>query len=155
MGTVGEMNICLLSFRKYLVMKSVQLILISLFIIIGCGAPEKPIQNEAGIELNDGGKWKISEEMTPFIKEEEKLLETYIDGGDEDFKLLAEKLKENNSAIIANCKMKGKAHDELHKWLLPHIALVKELNNAESVKKSETVISDLQESFQTFNHFFE
>ena len=33
--------------------------------------------------------------------------------------------------------MKGKAHDELHKWLLPYIDLVKELSEAKDETEAE------------------
>lgn len=51
--------------------------------------------------------------------------------------------------------MKGKAHDELHKWLLPYIDLVKEFSES----KDETTLNEqfqkIQTSFTTFNQYFQ
>lgn len=47
--------------------------------------------------------------------------------------------------------MKGEAHDELHKWLLPYIELVDHF----SKDKSNENLAKIQESFTTFNQYFQ
>ena len=47
--------------------------------------------------------------------------------------------------------MKGQAHDELHKWLLPYIDLVE----AFSTDKSADNFTAIQNSFSTFNTYFQ
>lgn len=47
--------------------------------------------------------------------------------------------------------MKGQAHDELHKWLLPYIELVDDF----SKDKSNENLAKIQESFTTFNQYFQ
>ncbi|MBK8111874.1 MAG: hypothetical protein IPO65_01705 [Saprospiraceae bacterium] len=51
--------------------------------------------------------------------------------------------------------MKGKAHDELHKWLLPYIDLVKELSAAKNETEATKQFENIQISFTTFNQFFQ
>ena len=52
--------------------------------------------------------------------------------------------------------MKGQSHDELHKWLLPHIKLIKELETAESgATPPQAVIAQLRASFQSYNTYFQ
>lgn len=50
--------------------------------------------------------------------------------------------------------MKGKSHDELHKWLHPHMTLVAELKSAENPAAAEGIISDLKSSFETYHAYF-
>ncbi|MBK9047964.1 MAG: hypothetical protein IPL74_15190 [Bacteroidetes bacterium] len=51
--------------------------------------------------------------------------------------------------------MKGKAHDELHKWLLPYIDLVKELSEAKDETEAAKQFENIQTSFTTFNQYFQ
>lgn len=50
--------------------------------------------------------------------------------------------------------MKGKAHDELHKWLLPYIELVDALTASKNADESVKYVSQIQTSFNTFNQYF-
>lgn len=104
------------------------------------------------IELNKGEKWKINEEMTPFILNSENLLSQY---NESEYKSLAEELAKQNQLLINSCTMDGKSHDELHKWLHPHLELVTKLTNAENEQEAKEVINELKQSFKTFETYFE
>ena len=75
--------------------------------------------------------------------------------GQKDYKSLAEKLQSNIDLLTSNCTMKGKAHDELHKWLLPYIDLVKELSEAKDETEEAKHFENIQTSFTTFNQYFQ
>lgn len=107
------------------------------------------------IELNNGEKWLVNEEMKPFILEAENILTEYINNNLSDYKTLAEQLKEKNSGLIKSCTMKGESHDELHKWLYPHIELIESLSKAESTEEASEIIANLQASFLTYNQYFQ
>ena len=104
------------------------------------------------IEFNDGQKWKVNAEMTPYILDGEKILKEF--NGD-NFTDLANQLKDKNNELIKSCNMKGKSHDELHKWLHPHLQLVNELSKAENKQKAEEVIAKLKKSYETYNTYFQ
>lgn len=104
------------------------------------------------IELNNGEKWTVNEEMIPFVEQSVQLMEEY-DGT--DYKQLADGLKDNNSKLIKSCTMDGKSHDELHKWLHPHLDLVKALGKAESQEEADKIVADLNQSFETYNTYFQ
>jgi hypothetical protein len=72
-----------------------------------------------------------------------------------NYKSLSEKLQSNIDLLTSNCTMKGKAHDELHKWLLPYIDLVKELSEAKDPTEAEKQFQNIQTSFNTFNQYFQ
>jgi len=106
------------------------------------------------LKLNNGEKWIVNEEMKPFIHSAEGILNQYKTSQTEDYKTLATQLKEKNSGLIKSCTMKGVSHDELHKWLYPHIELIESLTKAESTEEASAIIADLQASFTIFNQFF-
>ena len=107
------------------------------------------------IELNNGEKWQVNEEMKPFVNQSEQLLDDYKASEAQDHKALAEQLKDENNKLIKSCTMKGKSHDELHKWLYPHIGMIEALHKAEDKDEAEVVIADLEESFDTYHTYFQ
>lgn len=106
------------------------------------------------LELNDGNKWVVNEEMKPFVTNGEDLVNLYISEKRTDHKALVEKLKDQNNQLIKNCTMDGKSHDELHKWLHPHLELVELLGQETDEAKANKLIAKLQESYQEYHNFF-
>lgn len=139
------------------------------FLLYGCGnsTNEKSNNNretathqqhqhddEQTIRLNNGEKWLVNEEMKPFILEAENILTEYINNNLSDYKTLAEQLKEKNSGLIKSCTMKGESHDELHKWLHPHLELIKALQNETDTTKASEIVLRLQHSYQQYHQYF-
>lgn len=106
-------------------------------------------------ELNNGERWVVNEEMKPFIQVGSELVNTYIKTSDTGFHHLSEQLKAQNDQLISNCTMSGKSHDELHKWLHPHLNLVKQLSEATAPETAQPVVSALQQSYQDFRKYFQ
>ncbi|MCA4809781.1 hypothetical protein IF128_08510 [Empedobacter stercoris] len=111
-------------------------------------------ENSDIIELNNGEKWKVNEEMKPFVSKGEELVNTYIQKNGTDYKLLAEEIKSENSKLIKSCTMQGKSHDELHKWLLPHLEIVKTLEAETDSAKATHAVTNLQQSYQDYHKNF-
>lgn len=112
-------------------------------------------QQHGVMELNQGQKWLVNEEMKPFVIEAKEILETYVAINSSDYKTLATQLKEKNSGLIKSCTMKGESHDELHKWLHPYIQLLDKLSKAETKESAEEIIQEVQQSFQIYNSHFQ
>lgn len=110
---------------------------------------------EEKIELNNGQKWAVNEEMKPHIEQGRVILNTYLTNGDTDYEKLAKDLQEQNSSLIKSCTMDGKSHDELHKWLHPHLELVKELSKAETPEEVNKVTDKLKASYEIYDQHFE
>jgi hypothetical protein len=51
--------------------------------------------------------------------------------------------------------MSGMAHDELHKWLVPYITEVNALSEAENETEARNAYVKIQDSFKTFNQYFQ
>ena len=111
--------------------------------------------SEPTIELNNGIKWIVNTEMKPYLIESENILNTYIANGSTDYKTLANELTDKNSGLIKSCTMDGKSHDELHKWLHPHMALIESLQDADNADAADKIINDLKSSFELYNQHFQ
>lgn len=107
------------------------------------------------IELNNGEKWKVDANMITHIRNMENDVNSFAKIEQKDYKSLSEKLQSNIDLLTSNCTMKGKAHDELHKWLLPYIDLVKELSEAKDETEASKQFKNIQTSFTTFNRYFQ
>lgn len=107
------------------------------------------------IELNNGEKWTVDANMLTHIRTMENDVISYAKVEQKDYKVLSEKLQSNIDLLTSNCTMKGKAHDELHKWLLPYIDLVKELSEAINEAEALQQFENIQTSFTTFNQYFQ
>lgn len=112
----------------------------------------KEKQNE--ISLNGEEAWEVNEEMKPYIKEAESVLQNYLNNNLDDYQQLAIDLKEQNDALIKSCTMDGTAHDELHNWLHPHLQLVEGLKNAKSKEESQEWLKQLNLSMETYHKYF-
>ena len=111
-------------------------------------------EGSKAIELNNGEKWLVNEEMKPFVVKGEELLNTYIQEGKTDYKALAQQLKEQNDQLVKSCTMGGKGHDELHKWLHPHLEIIKALQNETDATKASEIVLRLQHSYQQYHQYF-
>lgn len=111
--------------------------------------------HQAVIELNDGVKWTVNAEMKPYILESESMLNTYVANASTDYKTLAKELTDKNSGLIESCTMDGKSHDELHKWLHPHMALIESLQDADNADAADKIINELKSSFELYNQHFQ
>ncbi len=110
---------------------------------------------DLSIELNKGEKWKVDDNMMVIIREMEQEVNNFAAASQQDYPALAGKLQGQIEELTSNCTMKGKAHDELHKWLLPYIDLVNELSEAQSKDVAAGKFEAIQSSFKIFNKYFQ
>ncbi len=114
----------------------------------------QPHEENEEIKLNNGQKWIVNDEMKPFLFESDAHLNEYIQEASNDYTTLAAQLKEKNSGLIKSCTMKGESHDELHKWLYPHMGLIEALGNAQNTEEAAVIILELEKSFETYHNYF-
>ncbi|HRP91231.1 MAG TPA: hypothetical protein PKX92_14480 [Edaphocola sp.] len=111
-------------------------------------------ESSESIELNNGEKWLVNEEMKPFVMKGEELVNSYIQDNQTDYKALAQQLIEQNNQLIKSCTMNGKSHDELHKWLHPHLEIVNALEEEKDAAKANEIVLQLQKSYQDYHQYF-
>ena len=68
---------------------------------------------------------------------------------------LSDSLSTLISDLTANCSMKGQAHDELHKWLLPFIDMNKGLKASSTLESAAETLEKLKIELTIFNTYFE
>lgn len=117
-------------------------------------AGHHPEAHAAEIELNNGDKWEVNEEMKPYVSNSQELLSDYIEQQKNDYVALAAELEQQNNLLIKSCTMEGKSHDELHKWLHPHMELVAALKNTSDENEANLLISRLEQSFDVYHQYF-
>lgn len=107
------------------------------------------------IALNNGEKWKLDDKMLVHIRNMENDINAFENTSNSDYKELAKKLQSNLDLLTSNCTMKGQAHDELHKWLLPYIDLVNVFSKTTNKQELVVQFKKIQSSFLTFNQYFQ
>jgi hypothetical protein len=110
------------------------------------------------IEFNNGAKWKVVPEMMKHIRNMESDIVVFTEGKHtelKNFTQLGESLQKNIDLLTSNCTMEGKAHDELHKWLLPYIDMVDKLNKSKNNDEALRLFEEIKASYKTFNLYFE
>ena len=115
----------------------------------------QPEEESEVIKLNNGEKWKVDANMLNHIRHMENDVVSFAKEVQKDYKSLSEKLQSNIDLLTSNCTMKGKAHDELHKWLLPYIDMIEELSEAKDETEALEKFEKIQNSFTTFNQYFQ
>ena len=111
-----------------------------------------PIGN---LKLNNGEKWAVNAEMKPHLEKANQVLKEYLTQNGTDYKKLAADLKAQNDQLIKSCTMKGESHDELHKWLHPHIELISKLADASDENLAKSIIAQLEQSVNTYQNYLQ
>ena len=111
-------------------------------------------EKSEAIQMNNGSKWLVNNEMKPFVMKGEELVKTYIEKKQTDYKTLATKVKQQNEQLIKSCTMDGASHDELHKWLHPHLELTKKLENDTDVAHADATVKELERSYNSYHDYF-
>ncbi|MEZ4924290.1 MAG: hypothetical protein R2780_14045 [Crocinitomicaceae bacterium] len=114
----------------------------------------EPVKNIYDIEVINNEKWVVNDDMMVHIRNMETDIQSISAQTDPNYKELGLKLDTHIGLLTSNCSMTGKAHDELHKWLLPFIDLVNELNEAGSKEERKNSFIAIEESMTEFNKYF-
>lgn len=112
------------------------------------------LESSDAIRLNNNEKWTVNNEMKPFVMKGEQLVNTYIETKSSDYKTLAQDLKSQNDQLIKSCTMDGASHDELHKWLHPHLKLTEKLATEADAAQAEATVLELQNSYKQYHEYF-
>jgi len=107
--------------------------------------------------LNNGKKWVVVPEMMKFLKNMDYAVVEFDKKENptkEEYQNLAVLIDKNIRDLTANCTMKGQAHDELHKWLVPFMTLSTAFDEAEKIENLKDVYLKIKASYKTFNTYF-
>lgn len=104
--------------------------------------------------LNDNEKWVIDEGMRVNIDSIQHTLANFNGNDSIAYKNLSADLARQTKSVINSCTMKGQAHDELHKWLMPFIALRKTIEPAGDAMNNQEIIAELKGEIEVFHTYF-
>lgn len=107
------------------------------------------------IELDQGKRWRVNEEIKPSIIAIESLLDSVERSEATDYASLGRQMQGHLDQLIASCTMTGKSHEELHKWLAPMIGSVKDLTSSSNREQADIAIRQMQESMRSYHQYFE
>ena len=113
------------------------------------------VETAEPIAFNNNEKWLVNNEMKPFVNKGVDLVDEFIASGKTDYSTLAAQLKEQNKQLITSCTMTGKSHDELHKWLEPHLKLVADLEKATDENEAKELVVKLKSSYALYDQYFQ
>jgi len=125
---------------------------------VSSGESEHQHTDSDSIQLNDGAKWKVVPEMMGYIRNMESDINHFAENKHtelKEFLQLGASLQKNVDLLTSSCTMEGKAHDELHKWLLPYIDMVDKLNAAKKIDEAFSTFEEIRTSYIVFNRYFE
>lgn len=132
------------------------------FVLSSCSEEGTNAENQIGteaniydIEIENNQKWVVIEDMMVYIHNMDNDIQSTGNAETLDLDGLGEKLDANIELLTSNCTMSGKAHDELHKWLVPFIGLVTEMNEASTYDDKQAAFESIEESMVEFNAYFE
>ena len=110
------------------------------------------------LELNNGERWVVSPPMLVPVRRMQQRIATAIEPGAAirlDHAVLADSLFVDLDALVAGCTMEGKAHAELHDWLMPHMQLVQDLEKTTDTAHARTILQHLNASSAEFDRYFQ
>lgn len=106
-------------------------------------------------QLDNGKKWKVNDDMMVHVRNMEKDMKAFPSDKEKNHAGMADKLHANIDLLTSSCTMTGKAHDELHKWLVPFIEAVDAYSEIADPAKADEKFAELQNRMVTFNLYFE
>jgi hypothetical protein len=122
-------------------------------------APPDPVvpsgTAKALLELDNGKRWAMSPSMLPPVRRMQERIAEAGQAGILDHAALADSLFVDIDALVAGCTMEGKAHAELHDWLMPHMQLVQELERTTDTAQARNILQQLAASSAEFDRYFE
>lgn len=137
-----------------------------LLCLAGCGhTPEDHGQHESGhaghafglqLTLNEGEKWPVDEHtrvsaarLTELVGDSEPLLSV------EDARTLAEELDEELDSLVKGCTMTGRAHEQLHVFLVALFPKVEELKTRTDVEDLRIARAEIGALLAAYEEHFE
>jgi len=121
----------------------------------GAGPDHPPGATHPELELNQGRKWVVVAPMMVHLRNLEKAVQDFAGTSGADHAALAAEIQENLGRLVTNCTMEGKAHDELHKWLMPFLGLSADYAKATEPQAQKEKLEEIKQALVVFNAYFE
>ena len=144
------------------IMKKITVFSISLMLLflVGCNSNKKKeidvssIKIE-GISLNSTKLWQANLETTDGVKKMQRIMHSFSDKENVvAYASLKEELEVEFTIIFQKCTMKGEAHNQLHNFLKPMIAIFKGLESG-NLKSCKVNFKTMENRLAGYTNYFE
>ncbi len=160
------------------VSKTLPILSLFLFILLGCGGgnentersahKEEKSEKEAkkaskehdhgehpALKLNDGEKWEADSSTKAGVEKMKRILDGFSSSEElEAHHELGDSLQAEFDRIFEHCSMEGPGHDQLHKFLLPIKNDIQGLGS-EELEQAKAARSSIEERLPKFEAYFE
>jgi hypothetical protein len=119
------------------------------------GPAHSPHAANATPELNNGKKWVVVPPMMAHLRKLERAVLDFETTSARDHAALGADIQENLGRLVTNCTMEGKAHDELHKWLMPFLGVTANYAKATEPRVQQEKFEEIKQALVVFNAHFE
>ena len=106
------------------------------------------------LSLNDGERWVADDHTRSIVEKMKSEVSEFDKSPEKDYKVLSDSLTNQLNVLIAGCTMKGPAHDELHKWLVPLTENLKALSTNDEAA-THAAVNSIKTSLDSFDSFFQ
>ena len=117
-------------------------------------SPPVPAHYSA-LELNQGKKWAVPAPMMVYLRNLEQAVQKFDASQTHDHAALAKEIEADLGGLVTHCTMEGKAHDELHKWLMPFLGFSAEYSKATDPQVQQQKLQEIQQALLVLNRYFE
>ena len=107
------------------------------------------------LTLNHGEKWEADDHTRAVVSEMQQTVSTYEKSEGQDYQVISDSLTSQLNRLIVGCTMKGPAHDELHKWLVPLTESIKDLSGSENASSASKSVGEIAATLALFDQYFE
>ena len=116
--------------------------------------PESHAGQPAALSLNNGEPWEANPETTAGIVNMGDLTGRFVERTDpQAYKNLQAGLQKEFKEIVANCTMKGEAHNQLHHYIMPLQGHIEGLS-AENLPDAEASLDELKAHLAIYPEYF-
>jgi len=110
---------------------------------------------EVVINLNDGQKWSVHENMLPLLNQSFELITNADLQSKGQCKKLAKRLIKLADNIAKECYLEGDGHAYFHAWYVPYYNLLKSLRDELFLVDARTTVEDLRRGIRMYHTYFE
>lgn len=110
---------------------------------------------DLGLQLNNGAKWEADDHTRNAVAGMKQTVLAFEQSQQQDYNALGDSLTRELNTLVAGCTMKGPAHDELHKWLVPLTENIKGLSAGPAAANAGTRVANIEASLNEFGEYFE
>jgi hypothetical protein len=93
--------------------------------------------------------------MMVHVRNLEKAVRDFENPSGQDHAVLAAEIQDHLGRLVTHCTMEGKAHDALHKWLMPFLGLSADYSKAADPHAQERKLHEIEQALLVFNEYFE